>query len=173
MAGPSLAFLYNFSYAETIIVTVAGGMGGVVLVSYCSPLLVNIWRWISAKWNSIFQNRKKTTPFSQPTIDVEDPMNVNYVYVPSKESNKKVFTRRNRRFVRIWRRYGLIGIALITPVLISIPVGTFIANRLVPNRKKVFLYMFFSLLFWSIILTTLFEIYHVVSIAELQTGIIQ
>ena len=34
---------------------------------------------------------------------------------------KKIFTKRNRRFVKIWRKYGEIGIAFLTPILLSPP----------------------------------------------------
>lgn len=71
---------------------------------------------------------------------------------------KKIFTSRNRRIVKYWRKYGLFGLAFLTPVLISIPIGTFIATKYISNRKKVFVYMFFSIIFWSILITSLLEL---------------
>ncbi|MFO7668076.1 MAG: hypothetical protein R6W31_00310 [Bacteroidales bacterium] len=38
---------------------------------------------------------------------------------------QRTFMKKNRRIIRIKQRYGLIGIALITPLLLSIPVGTY------------------------------------------------
>ncbi|MEZ5067446.1 MAG: hypothetical protein R2847_02715 [Bacteroidia bacterium] len=41
-----------------------------------------------------------------------------------KENKPKIFTKRNRRIITLWRKYGLFGIAFITPVILSIPIGT-------------------------------------------------
>lgn len=62
---------------------------------------------------------------------------------------KKLFSPRNRRLVRIWRRYGLIGIAFLTPILLSPPGGTLIAASFGEKKMKIIYYMFFSGLFWS------------------------
>ena len=41
---------------------------------------------------------------------------------------KKVFTKRNRRFVRVWNKYGLRGVAFLVPfILMPIP-GALVAN---------------------------------------------
>jgi uncharacterized membrane protein len=66
---------------------------------------------------------------------------------------KKVFTKRNRRFVKIWRKYGEIGIAFLTPILLSPPGGTLIAIALGGTPKKTVFYMFIWSVFWSFIIT--------------------
>ena len=66
---------------------------------------------------------------------------------------KKTFTRRNRRIVRIKQKYGLTGIALITPLLLSIPVGVFLVVRYYHSSKSKFLYLIAANLIWSIIYT--------------------
>ena len=80
---------------------------------------------------------------------------------------KKIFTKRNRKIVVIWKKYGLVGIAFLTPVILSIPIGTLIANSLVPDKKKIMVYMFFSVLFWAIFITVGFDIYHANNFEEL------
>ena len=169
IAGPPLAYSYEFNYIETIIYTVLGGMAGVIIISYYTPKMIYLWHWMSNLWKEIVTPNKKPA-FSDPEVDLEVHPQVHYIYVPTHpEKQKIIFTRRNRRIVKIWRRWGLLGLALLTPVTISIPVGTFIATRLVPNRKKVFLYMFLSVLFWSVLLSSLFEIYQVVSLSQVQS----
>ena len=54
---------------------------------------------------------------------------------------KKIFTSRNRRFVRIWRKYGELGISFLTPILLSPPGGAIIAMALGGDRKKTIGYM--------------------------------
>lgn len=68
---------------------------------------------------------------------------------------KKVFTKKNRRFVYIKNKYGLPGLALITPVFISIPVGNFLATRFFHNKKKILLYMSASVLAWTLVISVI------------------
>ncbi len=64
---------------------------------------------------------------------------------------KKVFSRRNRRFVKIWRKYGELGVSFLTPILLSPPGGTLIVMALGGSRRKTIGYM----LLWGIVWTTL------------------
>jgi hypothetical protein len=64
--------------------------------------------------------------------------------------NPKLFTKKNRRKVRIWRTYGLKGVAFLTPVIFSPIGGTIVANSFGESRKKIYFYMFLSSVFWSI-----------------------
>jgi predicted neutral ceramidase superfamily lipid hydrolase len=82
-----------------------------------------------------------------------------------------VFTKRNRRLVSIFRKYGLLGIAFLTPVILSIPIGTIVANSFEPNKRKIFLFMFISILFWSTLMVSLFEIFHAKNVIDLQEQI--
>ena len=41
---------------------------------------------------------------------------------------KKIFTKSNRRVIRIKHRFGLTGIAILTPIFLSIPIGSFLAT---------------------------------------------
>lgn len=64
---------------------------------------------------------------------------------------KKLFTRRNRRIVHIKQRYGLLGIAIATPVLFSIPVGSFLVVRYYHASRTGLLHLAISNLVWSCI----------------------
>src|SRR5690606_27121551 len=61
-------------------------------------------------------------------------------------AKKKKFSRKNRRFVTIWKRYGLFGIAFLTPVLFSPIGGAVLISSLggMSHKKKIFAYMLFS-----------------------------
>lgn len=66
-----------------------------------------------------------------------------------RRGNYKVFTRRKRRIVRIFRKFGMFGIAFLTPLLLTPIGGTVIAVSLSINRRKIITYMFVSALFWA------------------------
>jgi hypothetical protein len=173
IAGPAFAYYdqkYGFSVFETVIYSVIGGMLGVVVFTYFSPVIFRFWHWLV----HLFTPRKKIDAiFGNPTVDVDQPVSIKYSYMDLAARKKKVFTRRNRKIVAVWKKYGLVGLAFITPVILSIPIGTVIANSYVRNRKKIFLFMFVSLVFWSVLMTSLFELYHVVSLKALQQQIIE
>jgi uncharacterized membrane protein len=65
--------------------------------------------------------------------------------------NKKLFTPRNRRLVAIWRKYGLIGVAFLTPIILSPIIGTMVATSFGEPKKRIFTYMLCSALFWGVI----------------------
>jgi hypothetical protein len=66
---------------------------------------------------------------------------------------KKVFSPQSRRFVKIWNKYGLIGISFLTPILLSPPGGAILAVAFGGSRKHLLLYMFIFSVMWSFILT--------------------
>jgi hypothetical protein len=57
------------------------------------------------------------------------------------------------RMTRIWKRYGLVGIAVLTPVLLSPIGGGIFAVASGSPKRKIILYMFLSAVFWSPIQT--------------------
>jgi hypothetical protein len=166
MAGPPFYYFnkqYTFTFFETIALSVVGGMVGVIVFAYFTDLLVEIWHFIKHKFSKPFN--KKEEIFSPPDADITGNIVINYPYTAA--SKKKIFNPRNRRIVKIWSEWGIMGVTFITPILLSIPIGTIITCRLVHNKKKIFVYMFFSILFWSILITSVFELYHVVTLQDL------
>ncbi len=72
----------------------------------------------------------------------------------SRRADKKIFTRRNRRIVKIWRGYGEFGVSFFTPVLFSPVIGTLIVMTLGGKRKRIFTYMLISAIFWALTLSS-------------------
>jgi membrane protein DedA with SNARE-associated domain len=68
-----------------------------------------------------------------------------------KKRNK--FSQRNRRFVTLWKKYGLIGVAALTPVILTPIGGTLLAVSSGSPKEKIILYMFISASVWSILLS--------------------
>ncbi len=173
VAGPPFAYYdkrYDFSVVETVLYCVIGGMLGVLIFSYLSKPFFRLEHWIVMKFRKHFS---KPEPFSPPVADVEGALEIKYEYIDRDARKRRVFTKRNRRIVKVWKKYGLTGIAIITPVILSIPIGTIVANSLESNRKKILIYMFVSILLWSVVMTTAFELFHVASVKDLKEQVIQ
>lgn len=62
------------------------------------------------------------------------------------------FTSSNRFLVRIKQKFGLGGIAALTPIILSIPVGVLFALALTHDKKKIMISMLMSLFFWATVL---------------------
>ena len=70
-------------------------------------------------------------------------------------SNKKFSTKKARKYLIRWKKYGLLGVSFLSPILITIPVGTFLAIRFGTPQRKIYLAMIGSIIFWSATLSTL------------------
>lgn len=143
-------------------------MLGVTLFTFFSEQITKAWHFLKRFLKNFF---KKNERFSEPVADIEGNVTIHYEYVEKSTEVKKIFTKKNRKIVTVWKKYGLIGIAFLTPVILSIPIGTIIANNLVDDKRKIFLYMFVSILFWSLFMTTMFEIFHANTVPDLQEQI--
>ncbi|WP_234996991.1 hypothetical protein [Hymenobacter roseosalivarius] len=66
---------------------------------------------------------------------------------------KPIFSKQSRRIVRIFRRFGMPGIAFLTPILFSPIGGTVIATQLHVPRSRILLHMLWSAALWGVALT--------------------
>jgi hypothetical protein len=76
-----------------------------------------------------------------------------YIYkrlFPNKK--RKVFSRQTRFLVRVKHYFGITGIAAISPLILSIPLGSFVAVRFFGHPKKTAIYMGASSVIWTVIL---------------------
>lgn len=63
----------------------------------------------------------------------------------------KKFSWKNRHLVRIRRKWGIWGIAFLTPILLGLPVGVLLSLTLTSDKMKIIKPMIISLLSWSLI----------------------
>ncbi|EJF10309.1 small multi-drug export protein [Pontibacter sp. BAB1700] len=69
--------------------------------------------------------------------------------------NRPVFSRRSRRVVRIWRNFGVVGVAFFTPLFLTPVFGTIVAAVFGVPRRQIFLHMLWSGTMWGFVLTGL------------------
>ena len=73
--------------------------------------------------------------------------------VPIFIKDPKKFTKRSRRMVTIWKKYGIIGVCFLTLLILSPVGGALLVSSVGAPRKKVFLYMFLFGVFWAVVWT--------------------
>lgn len=69
--------------------------------------------------------------------------------------NRKKFSKRNRKFVRLWKRFGLTGVAALTPLILTPIGGTLLAVSAGSPKEKIILFMLISAVAWAIIFTVI------------------
>lgn len=66
---------------------------------------------------------------------------------------RKKFSESNRRFTRIWKKYGLVGVAALTPIILTPIGGTILAISSGSPKEKIILFMFVSASVWAVVLS--------------------
>ena len=72
---------------------------------------------------------------------------------------RKRFTKRTRRFVKIWKKYGLPGVAFLTPLIFTPIGGTVLLTSFGSPRNKIIVAMFISATFWAIAFSTVIYVF--------------
>jgi hypothetical protein len=66
---------------------------------------------------------------------------------------RRLFTPNNRRMVKVWHRYGMLGTAFLTPLLLTPPGGSILAVSFGEKKEKIITYMLVSALGWGLFFT--------------------
>jgi hypothetical protein len=120
---PIAVYVMRMSFAETLLYCNIGGIIGTLVSVYFSGVLIKMW---DKYWPERFKLPKKT---------------------------RKIFTKRNRMFVKIKRRFGLFGIVVLSPVILSIPLGSFLTVKYYGIRRANILWLIAGQVFWSVVYT--------------------
>jgi len=76
------------------------------------------------------------------------------------KGKKKILTRTSRFVIKVKKRFGLAGIAFFTPILLSIPLGAFVAERFYKEKRKVIIALSISVVSWSVVEYFLFLFFY-------------
>jgi hypothetical protein len=135
-----LALRYDFPFSLTLLVTTSGGVAGVLFFAFLSEKIIVLYLWFI---------HKQLIKFPK-TEHLARSIKQRYLYVFPKKQ-KKIFSNRSKRYVKLKQNFGLGGIAMLTPLILSIPLGTFLAIRFYKRTNKTILTLCMAVLFWSIV----------------------
>jgi hypothetical protein len=122
--SPMMAYGFGFGFLETFLITSSGGCLGVLFFYRSSDWLMRRSR--SRRDKAVARGR-----------------------APARN-----FTRANRIIVKVKRRQGMRGLALLTPVIISIPIGTVIAAKYFHDDRRTLPMLMISVLMWAMVLSS-------------------
>lgn len=146
MVAAPVSYLLGYSYLHTLVNTTVGGVMGVVFFFFLSRTLFRLYR----RYSPYFHKIVRVFPGQKNQIAESYEQN---------PERKKIFNRRNRTIVKIRRRYGMPGIIILTPVLLSIPFGTFLAIKYYSSRRNLLVWLSLSVVLWSVLLTSFIELF--------------
>lgn len=66
---------------------------------------------------------------------------------------KLVFSRKSRRIVHLWRKYGEIGIAFFTPLVLTPIGGTLIMISFGVKKSHIYMHMLWSACLWAVVIS--------------------
>ncbi|PKP21327.1 MAG: hypothetical protein CVU05_07045 [Bacteroidetes bacterium HGW-Bacteroidetes-21] len=130
-----LAAGFNFDFLLTFLVTTTGGVAGIFFFAFISKELILFWNWVVNKYS-----KKKDISQVEKTE--------NTVIKPTPISRK-------RKYVRWKNGIGLYGISLLTPLIISIPIGTFLIVRFYGRTWYNLMIMCGFVVLWSLVFCSL------------------
>jgi hypothetical protein len=142
--APLLSFEIGFSFIQTWITTTIGGLSGVLFFFFLSKGIISVYQRYFA--TSVLRLIHQINTYVRQRKLIPRP-------------KKRIFTYRNKSLVKIRRRYGLLGIIILTPVLLSIPLGTFLAIKYYPEQKNLLTYLSLSVIFWSFLMSSAMTIF--------------
>ena len=149
LLAPPLSFGLGLNYLQTVASTSAGGIMGVILFFYFSRLLIRLYDRYVRKHVHIIVHRIASRLQLQHYAVRFFPLT----------RKKKIFNYTNRLIVKVRRNYGFFGLILLTPVLFSIPLGSFLVARFYPKRRNSILYLAASVILWSFLMSSAIAIF--------------
>ncbi len=132
------AMLIGLNFLQTLISVTLGGIAGFFFFYHFSGFAIS-------KFPHIRKFLRKYIPFS---------IRLKYrqlVVWRKKITGERVFSKRNRFIVYFRSKFGLPGIIILSPVILSIPIGAFLLNKYYSKHKLARPYMVLSILSWTVV----------------------
>lgn len=130
------ALLIGLDFQQTLISVTLGGIAGFIFFYHFSGFAIRQFHHV------------KTFVWKHSPMPVRHRYRRLVLWRKSK-TGEKVFTKRSRMIVKFRSRYGLFGIIVASPIILSLPIGAFLINKYYPKHKMALSYMILSILSWA------------------------
>ncbi|MBK8500559.1 MAG: hypothetical protein IPL52_17495 [Flavobacteriales bacterium] len=122
-----VSYGFDHTYWQTILLTAIGGCGGTIAFYRVGRRLME---WLRLR----YVRRRKERVLKGLAL-------------------KPIFTRTNRWIVRVKSSYGLLGLAVMPPIL-SIPITSVLAAKYFKHDRRTLPFLLSAVLAWSVVLST-------------------
>ncbi len=130
------ALLIGLNFQQTLIAVTLGGIAGFFFFYHFSGFAIRRFHHVKT--------------FMRKHIPIAIRLKYRQLIIWRKNfTGERVFSRRNRLIVSFRAKFGLAGIIILSPVVLSIPIGAFLLNKYYSKHKLARPYMVLSILSWT------------------------
>ena len=140
------ALLIGLNFEQTIISVTLGGIAGVIFFYHFSGFAIRQFHHVKTFF---WQHSSRSLRLKYRQL----------VTWRKKMTGERVFTKRSRFIAKFRAKYGLIGIVVASPIILSLPLGAFLINKYYPKHKMALSYMVLSILSWSAVFVAIVLIF--------------
>ena len=137
------ALIIGLDSEQAIIAVTIGGITGFIFFYYFSGFLI---RYYKKHHETVY-------------CTIKHYIRIDICHMLEKQRQKPFSSKRKRTFVKLRAKYGLWGIIVMTPIVLSIPIGAFLLNKYYSRKKNVFAYMMISILGWAAVFSIILIIF--------------
>lgn len=130
------ALLIGLNFQQTLIAVTLGGIAGFFFFYHFSAIVIKRLHHLR-----IFLHRHAPSPVRLKISQLKAWR--------KKTTGEKVFTKKNRLIANFRAKFGLVGIVILSPIILSIPIGAFLLNKYYSQHKMAKPYMVLSIVSWS------------------------
>lgn len=135
------ALLIGLNFAQTIILVTIGGISGFYFFYFLSGFLIRF-----------YYDHHETFYCA-----LKHYIRVDLCHLIDRHKRPTIRVNRKTRFIaKLRMKYGFWGIIVMTPILLSIPIGAFLLKKYYSRQKYTVFYMTISILGWALLFSTLF-----------------
>jgi hypothetical protein len=142
--APIISIGYGYNFSQTILMTSIGGILGIFFFYFLSKWIIKKYYLYCPDIVSYFAGEEAKQRLIQSQCG---------------RKKKKTFTKRNKFIIKMRKNYGFLGIILLTPVLLSIPIGAFLAQKYYSKNKNILVYLSLSVTIWSACLSSMYFLF--------------
>lgn len=140
------AMIIGLNYQQAVISVLVGGIGGFLFFYYLSKHIIVKWDYM----------KPRICRFVPSAIKIRYDLFCDKL---TDNKSKKIFSRKSRFIAKIRTTYGFWGIIIATPIILTIPVGAFLANKYYAKRPRTVPYMILSIVSWAVVLSGIVHIF--------------
>ena len=130
------ALIIGLNFQQTLVAVTLGGIVGFFFFYHMSSFAIT-------KFHHLKTFLRKHSP---PVVRLKFRQLMSW---RKKLSGERVFSKRNRFIAGLRAKYGLLGIVVLSPLILSIPIGAFLLNKYYSKHKLAKPYMVLSIISWT------------------------
>jgi hypothetical protein len=130
------ALLIGLNFEQTLVAVTLGGISGFFFFYHFSGFAINRFHHVKT---FLWKHAPRSVRLKYRQL----------LFWRMKITGEKVFTKRNRFIAKFRSKFGLPGIIILSPVVLSLPIGAFLLNKYYSKHKLAFSYMVLSILSWA------------------------